>query len=123
MKLRKTHAVRILDYQRVDIWDVNSGFDYCGADEYVYLTLEQSAPNLAELILTHLAVGYAHCRLRQKLLYAGGGFLYRLDTIVQIVDLTSPAQLGIHRLCEHLRIIFDNIGLNRRTVMRRLLEN
>ena len=123
MQLRQAHAIRILYYQGVDIRNVNARLDYRGANQYIYLALEQLAPDLAQFILAHLAVGYADYGIGQHIFYFCSRVLYALNAVMQIIHLPAAPKLRVHRLREHFGIVLDNIGLHRRAVVRRLLEN
>ena len=56
MELRKPHAVRAVNYERVRIRNVNAGLDYRGAYENIYLPRRHVRPYLLKAFLLHLAV-------------------------------------------------------------------
>ena len=122
MQLRETHAVGVLNYKGVDIRNINARFDYSRAYQYIYLALEQLAPDLAQLVLAHFAVGYADNGVGQHIFYRRRRVLDALNAVVQIIYLTAAPELRVHRLREHFGIVLDNIGLHRRAVVRRFFE-
>ena len=122
MKLRQAHAIRILYYQGVDIRNVNARFDYSRAYQYIYLALEQLAPDFAQFVFAHLAVGYADNGVGQHIFYRRRRVLDALNAVVQIIYLSAAPEFRVHRLREHLGIVLDNIGLHWRAVVRRFFE-
>ena len=73
VKLRKPHAVGVLDNKRVCVRQIDARFDNGGAHKYVDFLGEHLPPHLAELLLVHLAVAYGYPRLGDCLVYAIGG--------------------------------------------------
>ena len=67
MKLGKTEPVCILDYQRVDIRHINTGFNNRCTNKYINITLKQVTPNVAQLILGHLSVSNGNICIREKI--------------------------------------------------------
>ena len=122
MKLGETHAVGVFNYKGVDIRNINARFDYSRAYQYIYLALEQLAPDFAQFVFAHLAVGYADNCVGQHIFYRRRRVLDALNAVVQIIHLTAAPELRVHRLREHLGIVLDNIGLHRRAVVRRFFE-
>ena len=74
-------------------------------------------------MLRHLPVGVHHRGIRYQLLHMVGNFLNILHAVVYIVNLTAPGQLAVHRLTDHLIVVLHDIGLDRDTVHRRLLQH
>ena len=122
MKLGETHAVGVLNYKGVDIRNINARLDYRGANQYIYLALEQFAPDFAQFVFAHLAVGYADNGVGQHIFYRRRRVLDALNAVVQIIHLTAAPELRVHRLREHFGIVLDNICLHRRAVVRRFFE-
>ncbi|MNC57395.1 hypothetical protein D3C75_1070530 [compost metagenome] len=52
-----------------------------------------------------------------------GHFLDSLDTVIEIIDLSTPGQFAFHRLADKRLAVFHHIRLYRETVLRRRLNN
>ena len=118
MQLCKTETIRVFNYQRVGVRNVNARFDYRCADKNVNFALKQLPPDLAELLLAHFSVAYSYPRVRQTLLELCGGAVNRFRSVVQVIHLSAAAQLALNRLADKLGIVRYDIGLNRMTIRR-----
>ena len=59
MQLRQTHAVRVLDDERVGVRDVDAGLDDGRADQNVDLAVRHFIHDLCDLLLPHFSVNNA----------------------------------------------------------------
>ena len=74
-------------------------------------------------MLRHLPVGINYRGIRHQLLHMMSHLLNVLHAVVYIVNLTAPGQFPVHGLPDHLIVVLHNIGLDRHTVHRRLLQH
>ncbi len=74
-------------------------------------------------MLLHLTVGIRHDCLRDKAGNLVGDLLDIVDAVIYIVHLPLPGKLADDRLPDHLLVVLHDIGLDRLTLPRRLLEN
>ena len=105
VELRQAHAVGVFYNKGVGVRQVNSRFDYRGADEDVYLLLEHLSPDLAELVLLHLAVADRDFRVWNRLLDPRGAGRDRLDVVVKVKYLTAAAHFASYCLVDHRVVV------------------
>ena len=123
MQLAQPHVVRVLDDQRIDVGDVDSGLDNGGADQHVDLTLGHTGHHVAELALGHLAVGRLDGNvLAQQVTETGGGGIDAVHPIVQVIHLSAPAQLPADGIRQKAPVVLQHIGLDALAVLGRLLD-
>jgi hypothetical protein len=89
VQLGKTESVGIVDYHRVGVGDVQAGFNYCRAYEYVGFSADEFYHCIFESVFGHLTVHDIDANFR--VVYNNtnllGGFVYRLDTVMHKKDL------------------------------------
>ena len=85
--------------------------------------LDELFPYVAHLVLAHLTVRIGDTRVGEEFLQAGSARLYSLNAVVDIVDLTAAAELADDSLNYRAGVVFDNVGLNGISVLRRLFKH
>ena len=124
MELGQAHLVRVLNDQGVHVGDVDARLDDGGAHQHVYLPVGHPGHHAAQLLLAHLAVAHRHLRpVPQQLLNAGGGALYGVHPVVEVVHLAPTLQLPAHGVGQHRPVVLQHVGLHRLAVGGGLLDD
>ena len=123
MQLRKSHALRMVDYQRVRIRNVNARLDYRRTPENVYLSGDKRLPYIGKLVLVHLPVRNGDLRFGKRFFQSRGAAVYRRYVVVQIKHLPRARKLAPDRLEYDGFVLFEHIRLNRQSVKRRFVEH
>ena len=84
--------------------------------------IQQLAPHLAERVLVHLSVPHHNARFGRHFTDFFSGSFDVLYLVVQVKDLSSATQLAVNRLGDHAVVVVDDVGLDRVSVLRRLVE-
>ena len=108
---------------RIGIGDIKSRLNNGGRNKDVDLTVDEVHHDVLELTFVHLAVRKGDLGFRYQLLYPGCPLGNVPHAVINIVDLSSPRELAADRLPDHLLVIFHDIGLDRDTLLGRLLED
>ncbi len=108
---------------RIDIGDIQSGFNDCGRHKYINLPADEVIHHLFQLLLVHLSVSKADSGLRNQLAKSGRHLCDIIDTVIYIVNLPAAGKLPQHGLPHHFLVVFHDIGLNADTVLRCLLQD
>ena len=72
VELREAEMVGVLDDERVDVRDVDAGFDDSGADEDVDFVVDDFLPDARELLFGHFSVRVGNLCFGNLQLYRGG---------------------------------------------------
>ena len=86
------------------------------------LAVGHALHDLAQLLLTHFAVGDADLRVGQGFFDAGGALGDGFDAVVQVVDLPAALDLPAHRVDQHRLGVFQHEGLHGVAVVGRFLD-
>src|SRR5437899_1775604 len=105
VQLRQPESVRPLDDEGVGIGDVDAALDDGGANQYVELLLPEADDDVLERVLGHLAMRRLDPRLRHELAEPLGDAINRLDTVVDVEDLTFPKQFAADRCSDLFFVI------------------
>ena len=122
MQLRKTHFVRVLDDERIDVWYVDAGLDDRRADEHLSFSLGDVLHDRGEHVFIHLPVRNGDRHIVEQLMQPFRRALYILNAVVQVIDLPAARQLPAHGLVENAVLMLKHEGLHRIAVLRRLLD-
>ena len=85
--------------------------------------LHQLLPDVAHLLLAHLAVSNGDPGFGEEFVELCGTGCDRFHTVVDIVDLASSAELPDDRLHKSSHVVLDDVGLDGVAVLRRLLQH
>ena len=119
--LRKPEPVCVFYYNGVHVCNIQTRFDNGCANKNIYLSVRYIHHNGFKLVLAHLSVSDRNVRLRQHLSYTVCRFVYSVNTVIEIIDLSASRKLALHRLSYHIRFVFHNISFNGVTFARRLI--
>ncbi len=123
IELRKSHAVRTVDNQRIGIGNVQPRFNDGGGHQHVDFAVDKLEHDLLQLGLRHLPMGIGHPGLRRQGLNLRSRFRNVVDAIVYKIHLTAPGQLPADGLAHQLLVVLHHIGLHRNPVDGRLLQH
>ena len=123
IQLGQSHSVRIVDDDRVDVGNVQTGFDDRRRNQNVDFAVDKAKHDFFQISLRHLSVCKCHIRIRHHFPNLCCHICNRIDAVVYIIHLTIPGQLAGDRLTHHFFIIFHHIGLDRLTFLRRFLQH
>ncbi len=112
-----------MDDDRVDVGDVETGLNDGGRDQDIQLAADELIHDLLELALVHSAVGKGDPGLRHELLELRSDKVDVVDRVVDIVDLTAPAELSEDGLPHELIVVLHDVGLDRLPVLGCLLKD
>ena len=122
VQLGKTHFVRVLDDEGVDVRDINAGFDDRRAHEHLNFTLCYVLHDGGEHILVHLPVRYADRDLViEQLAYFYRGALDIFDAVVQVIHLSAALYLAADSVADNSPVVLHDEGLHGQAVLRRLV--
>ena len=110
-----------MNYHGIHIGNVKPGFNNGSGHQHVDLPADEFIHNLLKLMLLHLPMGKLHGNLRDKLLDVRRNLCNILHPVIHIVDLPLSRTFPLNGFPYHLIVIFHHIGLNRHTVIGRLL--
>ena len=123
VELGKAHFVRVLDYQRIDVGDVDACLDYRRAHKHLYAALGDVLHDGGELILIHPAVGHTHRNLVvEKLAQPYRGALNIVDAVVQVIHLPAALYLAPYRVGDDAPVVLHDEGLHGEPILRRLVD-
>ena len=123
MQLGKTHFVRVLDDEGVDVWDIYARFDDRRAHEHLRFALGHVLHDGGEHILIHLPVRDADGYLViEHLADLYRGALDGVDAVVQIINLPAALYLAAYRVAEYAPVVLHDEGLHRQAILRRLVD-
>ena len=123
VQLRESHAVGLMDDDRVDIGDVQPGlYDRCG-HQHIDRTRDEIIHDPLQLRFLHLAVRTCNLRLGHKMCQARRLLLDVIDPVVHVIDLPLAGEFPQDRLPDHFLVVFHDIGLDRDSAARRLLQD
>src|SRR5579875_3920101 len=94
IELGQAERIGAVDDDGIHVRDVDARLDDGGADEHIVLVLDEGEHNLLQLALVHLAVPDDDPRLRHDLLQLSNDLLNAAHPVVDVVDLSSPADLA-----------------------------
>ena len=123
MELRKSEPLRVLNYQRIGVGNVNSRLNNSGADENVYLAREHLAPYILKLLLVHLSVSDRDSRLGYRLCELCGASVDALNEVVEVEHLSASSELAAYSLKKYQLVVFKNVGLHGQSVARCLVKH
>ena len=123
MQLGKPHFIRIFDYQRVCVRNIDSRFDYRRADENIDIAGDHPLPYGGELFFFHLPVCHFDHGVRKFLAQFHRLLNDRVNSVVQIKDLPAAAQLSAYCLVYYDVVVFQNVGLDGESVSGRFVQN
>ena len=123
IQLTQAHPVRVLDDHRICIRDVEASLDDRRRHQHIDLAVDEAQHDILELRLRHLAMRIRDARLRAELLHMPRDVCDVIDPVVDIVHLAVSRKLAVDRLAHELVVVLHDIGLDRHTVDRRLLEH
>ena len=123
IKLRQAKIVRVMDDHRVDIGNIQSGLYDCRGYQHINLTIDKVIHDLFQFTLFHLPMCKCHSGFRHKRCDLICRLYDRVDTIIDIVDLSAPCQFPADRFPHHLFVVFHDICLDRHTLHRCFLQN
>ena len=107
---------------RVYIRYIKSGFDYCGGHKHIYLLIDKSVHYVLKLPLIHFAVSKFYPCIGNYRTKLRSYILYRVDSVIDIVNLSATIYFPVNCLLNKLYIILHNICLNRHSVYRCFLQ-
>ena len=120
MELGKPQPVGVLNDKRIDVRNIDAGFDDGRADQHLRLSVGDRLHHGGELLFVHLAVGNADAHLvaeqRFELCRAP---VDRLHTVVQVIDLPAARKLAADRVRHHAPVVLEHVGLHALAVARR----
>ena len=123
MQLREAKLVGVLDNEGVDVRDVDAGFDNRRADENLNVAVREGLHHVAEPFLAHFAVRHGDGDVLAELgLELRGAFVNCLDAVVQVIDLPAAREFPPDGLEDDLIVVFEDEGLDRVAVLRRLFD-
>ena len=108
---------------RIDIGNIQSGFDDRGGNQHIDLPADKVIHNSFQFSFLHLSVGKRHISLGNQRLNGSRYICNIIDPVIYIVHLAFPRQLPYDGFPDHLLIIFHYISLDRHTVLRSFLQN
>ena len=123
IQLRQSHLIRIMNDDGIDVGNIQTCLDNGRGDQHVDLTVNEIIHDLLQLRFLHLAVRVDDIGLRHELLQAECHILNVMNFVVDIVYLSLAGEFTKDRLPDHLLIIFHDVGLDRHTPFRRVLQN
>ena len=123
MQLSKSHAVCILNNQRVAVRHIYACFYESGTYKHVYLALYQPAPYIKKLFFAHSSVSYADIRFGHHSVNVSRTGIYALDTIVYIIHLPVSSKLLVYRLSYNALVMLNDISGYRMAVAGRRFYN
>ena len=123
IKLGKSVSVGIMDDHGIYIGNIQPCFNDRSRNQYINITIYKRIHDILKFSLAHLSMCKIHPRIRHKFRYAQGNIRNIRNTVIDIIDLSAPAQFSVDRLPDCLLIILHNIGLNRHSVHRRFLKD
>ena len=100
VELRESKRVGAIDYQGVDVRNVQAGLYYSRADEDIEFALREGRHCLLQVALSHLAVGDPDFCLRDYAADIVGHVADVIDPVVQEIDLTLPVYLPQYRFTD-----------------------
>ncbi len=89
MQIRESVAMRVVDKDRVGIWNVESTFDDRCGQQHIEATLYEVDHDALQFGLSHLTMTNAKRRLRDDELQLLGDCFDIVHTIVHKIDLTA----------------------------------
>ena len=123
VELRKSQTVRVVDYERVRVGNVNSRFDYARADENVDVSEQHRAPDVFEPLFFHFSVSRHYLRVRKFFLKFRRDRVYRFYDIMKVENLPFAVEFAADRVENYKVVVLKNVGLYRQTVARRFVEH
>jgi hypothetical protein len=123
IELRQTERVGPLDDERVRLRDVEAGLDDRRRHEDVGVTREERKHVALELPLRHLPVGDQEAELGAQLPEVLGGFLDRLDAIVEVERLAAALVLAEERVPNEVLFVLADMRPDRPPALRRRLDD
>ena len=112
-----------MDNHGIYIGNIKSRLNNRGGNQHVDLAGNEFIHDLFQLMLLHLSVGEGYVCLRHQFRYLRRNLRDIVDTIVDIVNLAAPSQLSADGRPNHLTVVLHHVGLNRQTVLGRLLQH
>ena len=119
VQLRQAELVGAVDQHGVGGGDVDAGLDDGRAKQQVVALLVEFAHRALEFALAHLAVRHHDARFGQQLGELRVHVLYRLDFVVQEIDLPAALQFAQHRFADHALAFAADESLDREALLRR----
>ena len=123
VKLCQTEAVRPVDDDGVDVWHIEAGFDYGGADQDVSLPVGESHHHLFQFRLRHLTVADEDARLRRQFAQLLGDVVDGPHAVVEKENLPVAFQFPQDRLTDRLSAVLGNEGFDREARFRRSMDH
>ena len=113
----------VFDDERVGVRDVDARLDDRGADEDVDVAADEGVPDPFDVVAVHFSVCHGDPGVGD-----GGGDAVRdmvdaLDLVVEVEHLPAAPQLPPDGLEDQGLVVFHDVGLDRGTQARRLLEH
>ena len=113
MQLRKPHAVGVLNDERVDVRNVNPGFDNRRAHQNVRLAVHHAPHDFRQLLFAHAPVSHDDPRLFSKqFLNVRRRAVNALNAVVDIVDLSAALQLAPHGVGDYPPVMLHDVSLH-----------
>ena len=122
IELGQSHPVRVVNDHGVGIRNVQPGLDDSRGYQHIDLSVYKVKHDFFQLPLLHLSMGVDHYCIFGQLLNVGRNFIDSLHSVIDIVHLAVSGQLACDRLTNHLIVVFHHIGLDGKTIHRRLLK-
>ena len=123
MQLSKTQTVCILNDQRIDIGNVDTGFNDGGAHQNLRFPTHNTIHHVREHLLIHFAVGNGNCHLTaEKLCNFPCRAVNIVNPVVEIIHLPAALQFPNHGIGQQVPVMLHDKGLDRKPVFRRFFN-
>ena len=122
MQLCQAEPVGILDNQGVDVRNINAGFNNCGTDQDLGLSVHNAVHDAGKFIFVHLPVCHCDAGVFQQLRQAVCSAVDVFDAVVQIIDLSASLQLAPDGVSNQAPVVLHDKGLHRQAVFRRFVD-
>ena len=123
MKLSKAKPVGVLNDQRIDIGNINAGFDDGGTDENLHFSAHNTIHHVGKHLPVHPAVCHSNRYLAaQKFRNLPGCTLNVINPIMEIIDLSAALEFPHHGVGKKVPVMLHDKCLHRKPILRRLFQ-